>query len=58
MSLYEATCTLTPSLKMLLDVLLTIRLTSTQNESFLYLEYLSRNIDQDYRIGQLMFFVF
>jgi hypothetical protein len=31
-SLYEATCILTPNLKLLLDVLLTIRPTSTQNE--------------------------
>jgi hypothetical protein len=32
MSLYEATCTLTPNLKILLDALLTIRPTSTQNK--------------------------
>jgi hypothetical protein len=32
-SLYEATCALTPNLNMLLDGLLTIRRTSTQNET-------------------------
>ena len=32
MSLYEATHSLTPNLKMLLDALITIRPTSTQNE--------------------------
>jgi hypothetical protein len=31
MSLYEATCTLTPNLNMLLDILLAIRPQSTQN---------------------------
>jgi hypothetical protein len=34
MSLYEATCTLTTNLKMLLDALLTIRPTSTQKERY------------------------
>jgi hypothetical protein len=48
MSVYEATCTLTLKLKMLLDALIRILPTSTQNErSFLHLEYLSRNKDQD-----------
>jgi hypothetical protein len=35
-SLYEATCTLTPNLKLLLDTLLTTRPTSTQNERHFY----------------------
>jgi hypothetical protein len=56
--LYEATCTLTPNLKMLLDALLTIRPTSTQNEKFFCLEYLPRNKDQNYQIGKLMLCVF
>jgi hypothetical protein len=55
MSLYEATRTVTPNLKMLLDALLTIRPTSTQmKDIFLHLEYLSLNKDQNYRIGKLM----